>query len=81
MLVRPADGSVERMSTVREQLIDIAMEPDNARRRLRSEIADATGTVSALEQEISRLTTRLALAKRHARQLGDEYALRYGAYP
>ena len=64
-----------------EQLIDIAMEPDRARQRLRSEIADATGTVSALEQEISRLTTRLVLAKAHARHLNDEYALQFGAYP
>jgi len=64
-----------------EQLIDIAMEPDREHKKLRLAIADATGTVSAIEQEISRLTTRLALAKSHARHLNAEYALRYGAFP
>jgi hypothetical protein len=37
--------------------------------------------VSALVQEIARLNSQLILAKAHARQLNDEYALMYGSYP
>lgn len=73
---------------LRQQLIDIAMEPSRGRERDRLAIADATSTVRALEQEladselrVSRLKRRVALARAHSRQLNDEYALKHGSYP
>jgi len=61
--------------------MNAVLDDDKERQALRLQIADATGTVSALTQEVARLNTRLVLAKAHARHLNDEYALKFGAYP
>lgn len=66
---------------LRQQLVDIAMEPDGHYRKARNDLAAAEQAVTVLTLQLAEAGSRLALAKAHVRHLRNEFTLRYGEHP